>query len=66
MHVLNFIQNNKKVHKSKNVSVSVFMLINLLLTGGPINELKVVPSIEYCQIFMSVGDYLRSYEPIRK
>ena len=46
-------------------SVSVFMLINPLMTGGLIKELKAGHGVDYCRILMSGGDYLRSREPIR-
>ena len=52
--------------RRKNVSVSVFILINPLMTGGPINELKAGHGVDYCRIFISGGDFLRTLERISK
>ena len=36
--------------------IQYFMLINPLMTGGPINELNAGHGVDYCRIFMSGGD----------
>ena len=46
-------QQQKKKDRKK---VSVFMLINPLMTGGPIWELKAGHGVDYCHIFISGGD----------
>ena len=38
----------------------------MLMIGEPTNELKAGHGADYCRIFMSGGDYLRSREPIKK
>ena len=42
--------------KEKMFRIQYFMLINPLMTGGPINELNAGHGVDYCRIFMLDGD----------
>ena len=46
----------KSVRRKKMFRIQYFMLINPLMTGGPINELNAGHGVDYCCIFMSGGD----------
>ena len=47
---------NVRKKEKKMFRIQYFMLINPLMTGGPINELNAGHGVDYCRIFMSGGD----------